>query len=519
MQQDEGPAIAPVAVSAGSPVLAAPAGEPADRDDAGSGSALFGRGLSYVAVWSLQLLSSLLVFPVLAHLLEPAEFGRLASAIALHQVLVVLAVVGLDQVLVVLRAELGSDRPARSLVALGLATACALTAAAAVTAPLWSGYLGFTGSTRVLVLAIAWTPPAAALQLVAVLLLAQDRLRAYTLMSVLTGVGGQLTGVVVLGVTGSRLASSYAIGNLVALLVALAVGVVLVRPRWHRGPDRGLARRAFTLGVPLMVGALAIYVLNAGDRLVVQRVLGPAEAGRYQIAYTIGNLAVMLLSVTSGAWAPRISAVRDEAARWVLIGVARDGLLRLLAPVVLGMTLGAPLLLLVIAPASYAPTELLPVVFLVVLAAFPVLAGVASGRALISLQRTGAVAVAAVVAAVLNVALNLLLVPLWGLAGAAAATVVAFTVQAGVQHRALSRYATLPRVRPAVWSPAAVAVVVGLGTLPLPSTPGWVAGRVAAGLLCLPWLLVELQRLRRAGDAPGSSAAAGPAVPGSADLR
>ena len=46
-------------------------------------SVLFGRGLLYVVVWSMQLVVSSLISPVLAHLMPPAEFGVLASAIAL----------------------------------------------------------------------------------------------------------------------------------------------------------------------------------------------------------------------------------------------------------------------------------------------------------------------------------------------------------------------------------------------------------------------------------------------------
>lgn len=467
----------------------------------GGASVLFGRGLLYVAVWSLQLLSALIVSPVLAHLLPPGEFGQLASAIALHQVLVVLAVVGLDQVLVLVRAELGHDRPARSLIAVGLVLACVLTVVAAVTAPVWSEQLGFTGSARILVITIAWTPPAAGIQLVGVLLLSQDRLKAFSVVSILSSIGGQLVGLGILLGSGSRLASSYASGNLVTLLLTLVVALVLARPRWRGIGEGDLVRRALVLGLPLMISSLAVYVLNAGDRLVIQRLLGAAEAGRYQIAYTVGNLAVLLLSVTSGAWAPRIAAIRDEAARWVMIGAARDGLMRLMAPVMLGMTLGAPLLLVIVAPASYAPSDLLVVVFLVALAAFPVLVGTATGRALITLRRTREVAVAAIAAAVVNIVLNLVLVPHWELSGAALATVVAFATQAGVQRLALMRRATLPRMRVRIWLPAALAVTVSAATLVLPQSLGWAVGRAAVALLCLPWLLHLLRSLRQA-DGP-----------------
>ncbi|WFR66461.1 oligosaccharide flippase family protein [Curtobacterium flaccumfaciens] len=110
-------------------------------------SVLFGRGLLYVVVWSMQLVVSSLVSPVLAHLMPPAEFGVLASAIALYQALVVVAVAGIDQASVLQRAEDGDDRRARGLLTVGIVTAGLVTAAALVTIPLWAMPPGSWAST------------------------------------------------------------------------------------------------------------------------------------------------------------------------------------------------------------------------------------------------------------------------------------------------------------------------------------------------------------------------------------
>lgn len=490
----------------------APPDVPALDDGRGTTSPLFGRGLLYVAVWALQLLCALAVSPVLAHLLPPSQFGQLAAAIALHQVLVVLAVLGLDQVVVLLRAEHGSERPARSLVALGVGLAGALALIAAVTSPLWSRELGFDGPSRLLVITIAWTPAAAGLQLIGVLLTAQDRLRAFSTITLLSAVGGQLVGMGILLATGSRLASTYAIGNLVTMTAALVVGAALVRPRWRQVVREGrLVRRALRLGVPLMIGGLSVYVLNAGDRLVIQRLLGSAEAGRYQIAYTVGNVVILLLSSITTVWAARIAGIRDRTERWAVIAAARDGLMRLMAPVVLGLALGAPLLLLVVAPSSYATDALLPVVLLVALAGFPVLSATATGRALVTLEATRPLALAAIIAAVVNIALNLLLDPVWGLVGAATATVVAFTAQAAAERIALARYGSLPPMRPATFLPAVAAVTVAGATLLVPSSVDWDVARAVAAVACVPWLVLELRALRGVGGAP--AAAARPTAP------
>jgi len=460
---------------------------------------LFGRGMLYVVVWSIPVVSAAVVSPVLAHLLPPSQFGQLASGIALHQVMIVLAVVGLDQVLILARAEARSDTPARSYLAIGLALACAITCMAVGSAPWWSRELGFPGLAGIVLVTLAWTVPAAGLQLVTVLLMSQDRLRAFACLVVVSGVGAHTVGLgMVLG-TGSRTASTYALGYLTAMTAVLVAGLVLVKPRWHGLLDVHLVRRGLALGLPLSIGALAAHVLTAGDRLVIQRLLGSAETGRYQIAYIIGYLGATVLHLTTGAWAPRIAAVRDEAQRWALLATARERLIKLMNPTILGLTLAAPLALTIVAPPSYRPEHLLPVVFLVALAGFPLVFCSVFERALITLRRGRALAGSAIVAATVNIGLNLVLVPSWGITGAAAATVFAFALQAFVQRLALPRGVTLPRPRLTVVMAALVAVVLSATTLLLPQTPTWNLGRFLLAAACLPWLFVELQRARSNG--------------------
>ena len=493
-----------------SPPPDATADDTADGDTAAKpSSALFGRGLAYVAGGSVQLVSAMVVSPVLAHLLSADQFGQLASAIALHQVLVVLAAVGLDNAIVLVRARTGTDGPARALIPMGLVLVVGVSAAAASTESFWGVELGFSESSGILLLALAWTAPAAALSLCLAMLISQDRLAAFTTVNVLAGVGGQVIGLTILATSQVRTAEAYAWGNLSSLLVTATLGLLLVRPRWSGLRDVTANRRALAIGLPLMVSGLAVFVLNASDRLVVQRLLGPAEAGRYQVAYTIGSIAVMALTMTSAAWAPQISAVRDEVARWALIGQARDGLIRLMAPVLLGVTLGAPVALRIVAPASFQPEDLLVVVFLVALSGFPIVVGTGSGRALVTLDRSRLLAASAIAAGLANVALNLALIPVWGLTGAAAATAIAFTVQTVLHRLSLPRGITWPRTPPRVIGMSLVAVAVSVVSIELPQDTGWNALRFAAAVACLPWFLHQLLVARAGERSTGRGVAAG----------
>ena len=213
-------------------------------------------------------------------------------------------------------------------------------------------------------------------------------------------------------------ATTYAWGGVVAQGVAMVIGIAATKPRLAGLLDRKTTARAFRLGIPVALGSLSYFVLNAGDRLVVQRLLGPDEVARYQIAYVVGSAVILLLTFTNQAWAPLFAALRDGVARRQLAMHSRDELYKLLAPVLLAVTLVSPIALPILAPASYRVEHLTVVVFVVAITAFPVVASGATGRLLLIERRGVAVGVIGAVAGVVNIGANLLLVPVLGIAGA-----------------------------------------------------------------------------------------------------
>ena len=466
---------------------------------AGSGmSGLFGRGLLYVVVWSLQIVSGSLISPVLAHLMGPTEFGQLATAIALHQVLIAVAVLGIDRALIVQRAEAGAEgeRPARILIAFGMLLATAVTVATGLTGPWWSGVLGFAGFSSLLVATVLWTAPGAAVQLMLALLLSQDRFTRFALVSGLSAVGGQVFGIGLLLAYG-RSADVYAWGGVISQFAALALGLAFTRPALTGLFDRALIGRAVRLGAPLALSTMLVFVLDAGDRLIIQRLLGPAEVGRYQVAYVVGYVVVLLVVFVGQAWTPQIAEVDDQAERGRLIARSRDELYRVLIPVVIGLAAAAPILLRIVAPPSFRPESLDVVVLLVAVSAFPVVASNATEKVLLLGRRPRALVVAVGCAAALNVLLNLALLPVFGIAAAAAATAVAFGLRAGLQRLALGRGHRLPA------SPAGLLAAIGLGCAVaatgtyLPDSFETDLARVGVAALCLAWFLRRLREARR----------------------
>lgn len=474
---------------------------PAAAAPADGGSRLFGRGLLYVVVWSLQLVVSTLISPVLTHLMGPSEFGALSSALAIYQVLSVAALLGLDEALVLERADDGDGKRARGLVTIGVVISFAVTAIALATIPLWSGPLGFGDFPLLVVAVILWTAPSAAVTVMLALLVAEDRLKPFTVVSVISAIGGSVVGLVLI-LTVHNDATTYAWGGVICQFVAMFLGLIVVRPTLQGFRQWAVTRRAITLGVPLALGSLAYFVLNAGDRIIIQRELGATEVGRYQVAYVIGSAVILLLNFTNGAWTPHFAALKDKAARYSLAMKSRDELYGILVPIVLGVTLIAPLALRILAPASFRPAGLTLVVLLVALTAFPVAASGASGRLLVVGRRGKTVGIITGVAAVLNIVLNLLLVPVMGISGAAVATLASYSLLAVLQvvflpdrdrwHGAPIRLVML----------VAAAIAVAAVSILFPQTLAWNLGRAVLAVACFPWFVVRLQAARRGASDP-----------------
>jgi O-antigen/teichoic acid export membrane protein len=444
---------------------------------------------------ALQFVVSALISPVLAHMLPPAEFGALATGITLHQIMVVLAIIGMDQALVLQRMEDRNSRAARGLITVSIFIAVVMTFLFAMTAPAWGTALGLAEYSGLVNVIILWTVPAVAVQAMNAFLLSEDRIWHFFTVCVIATVGGQLLGLILL-LTVNKDAMTFSLGALGSQFAAMGLAIVLAGPRTRGFLNWPITKRAIKLGLPLTAASIALFQLNAGDRLVIQVILGPEEVGRYQAAYVMGSIALLLLSFTSGAWTPVFAAMSDHSVRWAAATHSRDALYRLLLPATAGMTLAAPLGLQVLLPASFRPEELTIVVFLVCLAAFPVASGCTTGRLLLILRRGKTMGLLTTIAAVASLLLNFALVPQWGIVGAAAATVLTYTLLAALQRRALPTEPVWRKVPPRL-AVAMVTVTAACAiSIFLPQTLEYNLARAAIALACLPWLIAEFKRAR-----------------------
>jgi O-antigen/teichoic acid export membrane protein len=438
-----------------------------------------------MVIFALQLLGATASTPVLTRLVGIRGFGRIALSVTILQIIVPITSLALQSGIQRIFVQDDGPRRARGLLFGSLVYSLAITAVLVATAPFWSGVVGLGGTGSLVYLTLCWGGLSAVALNGLSLLRSQDRFGAFCVVSLLQSVvcyGAGIASVAWLGGT----AIHYLYGMLSAQTAAAIAAVVLTRPAPRGICDIATQRFAFRYCLPLIPTALAAFVLNAGDRIVVQHDLGSVAVARYQVAYSIGSLAIILLGTVNQAWAPMFFRIKDDVIRWRVLAGLRDQVFRLLAWSVLGLAIGAPIALRLWAPPSYHPGGLLVIVVVVAASAVPFALYIANVRILLWHKETGPLARSAGLAAVANVVLNIALVPYLHILGSAVATLICYCFLGLFTSVVARRLVRLPV--PA--STAVVEVMVGcllaVGSMALPTT---VPGLIVRGMVCVVCLL------------------------------
>ncbi|HEU0245715.1 MAG TPA: oligosaccharide flippase family protein [Gaiellaceae bacterium] len=215
------------------------------------------------------------------------------------------------------------------------------------------------------------------------------------------------------------------VGNFTGTLLVYAALVGYRREQLGLQFDRGLLREMNRFGTPLVPTALFLWVTNFSDRLFLVQLADVTEVGLYSVGVRIASAMVLLLTAFRLAWPAFAYSIEDE-------GDARRTYAYVLTYLVLVATWVATALALlspwivdwIAAPAFDESSRVVgPLAFAAVAFGAYIVVAIGVGRA----RRTQFNWVVTGVSAVVNIALNLVLIPPYGMMGAAVATVAAYT--------------------------------------------------------------------------------------------
>jgi O-antigen/teichoic acid export membrane protein len=265
--------------------------------------------------------------------------------------------------------------------------------------------------------------------------------------------------------------SGFLWGNAVVLLAGTTFS--LRRSLATAGPattlDTAFVRGALSVGLPLFVIGLAQMVIQSADRFLLTDHHGLGVNGIYSMAYSVATAVLAVGAASNLVFLPvAVNLLYNDKAR--LVRFVEESLRATLLILGLGIagafSLG-PWALAFLAPKYASGAGLLP--YMVVSYALLTLAQLLQWVPMVVARRATTVVACYGVMAVLNVALDVLLIPRWAMAGAVAAAIAAYGV--GAVLLAVVAYRSLPDIRFRHLGPTAVFIMLAAGaaaTLRLP---------------------------------------------------
>ncbi len=202
---------------------------------------------------------------------------------------------------------------------------------------------------------------------------------------------------------------------------------------------------ALTFGLPLVPNALSTLILSSADRILLERISTLSEVGLYNIGYQIGGVFNLIMISIIYAWEPIYYTIaKNEAVHEAKRIFSRIATLY----IAFGSILAAGVILfsreivcLITTEPFYASYRVVPVIaagYLIHVIYFM------SIRALYLKKKTYIIAPLTGLAAIINIGLNILWIPEYGMMGAAYATLISFLVQTIITHISAQRIYRIP---------------------------------------------------------------------------
>ena len=215
------------------------------------------------------------------------------------------------------------------------------------------------------------------------------------------------------------------VGNLSGTLIVFVALLGYRREQLGLQFDRRLLHTLNRFGFPLMAAALAMWVMNFGDRFMISKLLhghyATVQVGQYSLANKISQAMVLLFTAFQIAWPAFAYSIEDEKEAKRAYSYVLTYLMFIAAWAAVGLSLFAPWIVHFLGrkPAYWPAASAVPALaYSSVFFAGFIVVTIATGRA----RQTKFNWVAGAAAAGLNFTLNLWLIPAYGMLGAAYAT-------------------------------------------------------------------------------------------------
>jgi O-antigen/teichoic acid export membrane protein len=288
---------------------------------------------------------------------------------------------------------------------------------------------------------------------------AEERSTAFVVAS-LVNIAITIAATVLLVVVWEKGALGVIVGNLTGTLCVYLALLGIRRDQIGRGFSRPLLREMNRFGIPLVPAALALIAVNFSDRFFIVHISGLGENGLYEVGVRVASAMVLLITAFRTAWPAFAYSITDDLEAKRTYAFVLTYLVVICSWAALGLGLLSPWIVRLLTTPEFSPGSrvVAPLAFGSVAYAAYIVMAIGVGRA----RRTQFNWLITGAAAVLNVALNLTLIPPYGMMGAAVATVASYALMFALMSWYAQRVFPTPYQwrRVATAAGAAVALVV-----------------------------------------------------------
>ena len=385
-----------------------------------------------------QRIVAVLLLPLYTRHLSPADYGEIEALVALSAVVFALLRAGIQSSFFRFYFQAEDERARQTVVrtsfwfTMGAATA-ALVAGVALAGPISTALFGSSESANLVRAAFVGLWASMNYDQLTALFRVEERSVSYSIASlanVLVTVGATVLLVVVL----EKGPVGVLVGNFSGTLAVYAVLLVYRRTQLGLEFDGDVFRRMTAWGMPFVPSVIALNLIDFSDRFFLARISGTKELGLYAIGMRISAALLFLLAAFRTAWpAFAYSIPEDEAKR--TYGYVLTYVTFFSAWAAVGLGLCSPWIVrLLTTPDFYRGADVVPVlVFAFVTFGMYIVVVTSIGRA----GRRGSNWMITGAAALFNVALNLILIPPFGMTGAAISMVASyFAMFSGITWKA-----------------------------------------------------------------------------------
>ena len=387
-------------------------------------SAVYGLGSIVARVLGVLLL------PLYTRYLTPSDYGLIETVVALSAVLTALVAQGMKSAF--FRFYFDSEELERRLLVVRtafwyvMAASTTVLVAGVVFAHQISWILFHTQHHANLVIAAfigLWA--AMNYEQMTSLFRVEQRSTAYV-VATLTNVAITIAATVLLVVAFDKGPVGVLVGNFTGTLAVYVALLVYSRRALGLQFDVALYRSMNRFGLPLVPSAVALWLTNFADRFFLIKLADAHEVGLYSIGVRLASGIVLLLTAFRMAWPAFAYSIDDDREAQRTYSFVLTYVVYVCCWLALGLGLLAPWILRLITTAPFYPAEdvVAPLAFGVAAFGAYVVVQIGTGRA----RQTRANWLVTGLAAVLNIALNLILIPPYGRMGAAIATVASYTL-------------------------------------------------------------------------------------------